>query len=129
MSDCIGTPVSITPIHTPVHSNGSPWEGMPLVSYRPPIEVEKDLREIIVPPPQGWIYNVTVQSVDHHTLHMYGPHGHRIPVTIDTSRGDIQILSQDRRIFEGDNALAMSSFFATYGHKQAMWAWHGIEPK
>lgn len=130
MSDCIGTPVSITPIHTPVHNNGSPWEGMPLIDYRPPIQVDRDFRHIIVPAPAGWNYLVTMQSVDHHTLHMYGPHGHAIPVEIDTSReNDIRITAADKSIFQGDLGSAMSSFFSTYGYRQALWAWHGIEPK
>jgi hypothetical protein len=132
MSDCIGTPVSITPIHTPVHTNESAWEGMPLISYRPPAEIDRDLRPIgNVFPPLNWNYSATMQSVDHHTVHLMSPYGHHLPVMIDVSReNDIKITyPPECRAMNGELLMAIGGFLSTYAHKQAMWAWHGIEPK
>ena len=131
MSECIGTPVSITPIHTPVHTNASPWEGMPRMDYRPPAQIDRDFRQIVIPPPYGWSYMATMQSVDRHTVILYSPHGHHLPVTVDvTQENDIKITyPPECRAMNADVLMAIGGFLSTYAHKQALWAWHGIEPK
>lgn len=131
MSECIGTPVSITPVHIPAQTNGSPWEGMPLIDYRPPIQVDRDYRPITLLPPLNWHYHATMQSVDRHTVHLMSPYGHRIPVAIDVSQeNNIQITyPPECRAMNADLLMALGGFLSTYAHKQAMWAWHGIEPK